>query len=211
MDGTIIDIMGRTPGVWGVNFIGDDCLLFETEEEARDYYNSLAEDSVYSDGEGVELFKVINEDGDTEVVDSKVICESTNKIKKSGKKLTEAADNFDNIDFSHPEANSTSYWAYIENKHTGHIIKSDERNHCSGPNALRHILAFMNKELTTKNKDCFGLSWTWDVDALVDDSSDIVVSVATKPEMELEDITERYTFNVDEAAKYIIDTLENIK
>ena len=72
-----------TPGVWGVEFVGEECICFDNEKEAREYFAQLNENNIYADSEGIELFKVIDTDGNTETVDS---------ISIYNEELTEAAE-----------------------------------------------------------------------------------------------------------------------
>ena len=58
----------NTPGVWGVVESGDDCRLFATEMEARNYFNNYNLDNLPNDCDGLELF-VVNAKGDAETID----------------------------------------------------------------------------------------------------------------------------------------------
>ena len=70
-----------TPGTWGVEFVGEDCICFDSEADAREYFESLSADDIYADSEGIELFKVIDSEGNTETVDCISIYDESLKAK----------------------------------------------------------------------------------------------------------------------------------
>lgn len=58
-----------TPGTWGISWVGEDCVCYDNEEEAREAFAELSVADIPRDCEGIELFYVIDTDGNTETVD----------------------------------------------------------------------------------------------------------------------------------------------
>ncbi len=102
----IIDDLGEalyTPGIWGVEFVGEECICFDNEQEARDYFYSLTKSDIYRDSEGIELFKVINEDGDTDTIDViSIYDEEEEKVAEDREEFEYFVD-FDEPDLTQPK------------------------------------------------------------------------------------------------------------
>jgi hypothetical protein len=58
-----------TPGTWGISWVGEDCVCYDNEKEARAAFAKLSVADIPRDCEGIELFYVIDTDGNTETVD----------------------------------------------------------------------------------------------------------------------------------------------
>jgi hypothetical protein len=58
-----------TPGVWGISWVGEDCICYDNEKEARKAFAKLTVDDIPRDCEGIELFYVLDERGNTKTVD----------------------------------------------------------------------------------------------------------------------------------------------
>ena len=64
-----LDTALYTPGTWGISWVGEDCVCYDNEKEARAEFAKLTVADIPRDCEGIELFYVIDEDGNTETVD----------------------------------------------------------------------------------------------------------------------------------------------
>lgn len=64
-----LDTALYTPGTWGISWAGEDCICYDNEKEARAKFAKLTVADIPRDCEGIELFYVIDEEGNTETVD----------------------------------------------------------------------------------------------------------------------------------------------
>jgi len=69
-----------TPGVYGVEIVGEDCTLFPTEAEAREYFDSLSLDDLSPDCEGILLFVVTDTNGNTDILDNKSVYDTDDDL-----------------------------------------------------------------------------------------------------------------------------------
>jgi hypothetical protein len=89
-----LEIALHTPGVWGVEFVGEDCVCFDNEADARAYFAECTQDDIYPDSEGIELFKVLDTEGNTETVESISVYDKEDKNFEESCKVKDLKESY---------------------------------------------------------------------------------------------------------------------